>query len=557
MTVDEVSRGQATLSNEPQLSGDQGTVEQPAVGQGSTTDQPAVGQGTYADSHEYSSDFHSFQVFNMLGQENAEPSTPRTPETNETVIELSGKPISINRQMSIKMTPLGIPIIRDIIIIETEASFSRILGFVALIAVFCTVIHCVITVCQKMSPKKTDALIRMIVWGAPPVTAIFFKAFFFLGLWIIVNIFLFMYLRSISMKKYDSGDNQMDAGHESYNEKDKTTGFNKSNGEFVPHKSKRFMFLIRKMSRFMITGINGRIETLYTVYSSIFYWSHVLATICIFTLIVSLIFDSFFFLNLAMLVFIYTNYFLVLVQQIVTSSKKDMGQFGVIDERDCGICNKRVSFGQSNFESVPFQRMSQSKQLDSNRGPIQDKRGVSIQDEIENPTQDHNNNISDHNRTTSNNIADKKRSIPTQLKTTDNIDSQNHKNTYGDQNSFSFNAIGSNLNKKAMGRLLFWESLKNKLVKKKITSLGHTLSCNHRYHTNCIRGWYLLSRSEKCPCCMEKFNPENILDSVMKGLFFYSIFMEIIKRAIVYGLFGVILMLLIKARSGGPQSQSI
>ncbi|KRH92402.1 putative RING-containing E3 ubiquitin ligase, partial [Pseudoloma neurophilia] len=95
----------------------------------------------------------------------------------------------------------------------------------------------------------------------------------------------------------------------------------------------------------------------------------------------------------------------------------------------------------------------------------------------------------------------------------------------------------------------FINSIKLNLKRNKKNSI-YTLPCGHKFHINCIRGYYLLTCSEICPICSEKYKLENILDSLLKGLFFFNIFMNIIRQAILYTVIGGIILLLVKIRNG-------
>lgn len=395
---------------------------------------------------------------------------------SDTLIELSSKPISFTRKTTIRMTPFGIPIIRDVIIIETEASTSRILFFIILIAIYCTVMHCLIMVCMKVSPNITSKIIRMIVWGVPPLAAIFFGYWLFLGMWIVVNLFLFVYLYSIRNNRNSTAESLQYSRNEEENIPGRSRTGSTMRSEITTGILSRFRFL----SRMSFMKCNPSIENLYRFYSSLFYYAHLVVSSCVILLIFALLNDNFLLLNFGLVIFIYTNYFLILVQDIVIMGGGEMGKFGVLDERDCGICNKRVENSKKTKD-------------------IFDREG------------DLDNNFSEKDNLNQNNMQEKNKSL-------DKVN------------------------------LLI--SLKNYLISNTKTQKTHyTLPCSHKYHANCIRGWYLLTHSEKCPCCQEKYNPENILNTVLKGLFFYSVFMDMVRKSIVFGVFGALLVLWVKRGS--------
>lgn len=376
-----------------------------------------------------------------------------TPQSGNTVLELSARPINITRRTTIQQTPLGIPLIRDIIIIETEASLSRVMFYILLICIYSSVIHCLVVFFRKLRPELTNKIIRLIVIIVPISVAIALKMYLFVFIWLSIFLSMVYIIKNINKSTFNNRlDDIADREQElDYNQRSNTNLFSR----FKSYLRSKLRSATHNNSKSSITY-----DTIYKLYSSLFYYSHLIVLFCIFSFIFSLSFELFGLLNFTLILFIYTNYFLILVQDLVgLVENKKKEKLISIDERNCAICNQICIKGKNS-----------------------------------------NGNILDLEKNTGNETS-KQRS-----------------------------------------------GLFSRLFKSKPTSNANliALPCNHKFHLCCIRGWYLLNQSTTCPSCNEKFNTELILDSVLKGLFFYAVFMDVVRMAIVYGVLGVILVYIMK-----------
>ncbi|EJW04457.1 hypothetical protein EDEG_01327 [Edhazardia aedis USNM 41457] len=107
-------------------------------------------------------------------------------EINEPsdIIVLSSKPVRINRIMTLGSLA-GKPILKEILIIETEATPARIFSILMTILVYFIIIQCVYFVCNKNYPRICKAVTTVSLLSLPLFRAFYFHDFIFLNLFCI------------------------------------------------------------------------------------------------------------------------------------------------------------------------------------------------------------------------------------------------------------------------------------------------------------------------------------------------------------------------------------
>lgn len=99
-------------------------------------------------------------------------------DTSEII--LTSKPISMTRTITFKRSPLGIPIIRELIVIETEASLSRVLSLFFSFFVYALIFQIFISLWKKFHAKSNTIFITGLIFIFPPIFALYIKEFFFI-----------------------------------------------------------------------------------------------------------------------------------------------------------------------------------------------------------------------------------------------------------------------------------------------------------------------------------------------------------------------------------------
>ncbi|KAM0675423.1 hypothetical protein GVAV_001250 [Gurleya vavrai] len=94
------------------------------------------------------------------------------PEQGQEPIILNAKPISIQRKVSYSRGPGGIPIIREFIIIQTEASMSRVIFLLISILIYALIIQIFFTVWQKFHNKSCKITTTFLLFTFPPFAAL-------------------------------------------------------------------------------------------------------------------------------------------------------------------------------------------------------------------------------------------------------------------------------------------------------------------------------------------------------------------------------------------------
>lgn len=366
------------------------------------------------------------------------------PELNriEDTVTLTNKPISINRRSYLTVTSTGIPLIRDIIIIETEASITRIVYFLVLIMIYCTLIQFAIIAIGRVYPTAVNKILKWVVWIAPVIAGIFHKKWLFVGLWVLVSTWCMYFLlllgtgSTLSNKKPPQKENEQPMDKKSSDLKQLVFWL--------------FHHIYKKIS------FQTSTKTLYRMYHNLFYYSHIFVTCSLFLMFFSLITERFVLLNISLLVFVYNNYFLIVVQEIIELFGGYVGVRVILgDKKMCSLCGKQIE--------------------NKTKNPIKELKFQT-----------------------------------------------------------SYKLIQSIIQKI------------NKLRTSQQQTISHTLPCSHTYHSDCIKGYYLLNKSDKCPVCNEKLQVEHVLDSTLKGMFFFNVFMEWLRKCIIFCVIGIIALLYTK-----------
>ncbi|TBU03698.1 Ring finger domain-containing protein [Hamiltosporidium magnivora] len=100
-------------------------------------------------------------------------------EDDDNMLVLKGKPVSMQRRVTIARGPGGIPILREIIIIETEASISSILRVLGVLFLYALLFQTVFSLWNKFHKKSCKFTIFGILWLFPPLFSIFVKDYIF------------------------------------------------------------------------------------------------------------------------------------------------------------------------------------------------------------------------------------------------------------------------------------------------------------------------------------------------------------------------------------------
>lgn len=397
---------------------------------------------------------------------------------NTQEITLNAKPVSITRQTTLN-TKLGIPIIHDVIIIETEASISRIIHHLILILIFCIILQTILIFFEKINREKTVKFKNFLILIFPLLGALFFGKFVFVFLWIMFNFIFFMMIRSIihSIDWNNEDIENINVNESEYDnlnilenkenlENNIKNNNNIKNDNFFKIISNNLKIFFRKLffKKFKIININN----FYLIYTSIFKISNFIITFSIFFMGISILIDNFKFLNISLIFFIYNLYFLVIFKILVENVKMEIFKKNEVHKIESCLCGENC---KNNFEL--------ENEFTNNKL------------ELENENEFKNNKL--------------------ELE-------KNYK-------KLNFYRINDSINKKTEKKI--------KLEKKII------LPCSHNFHSNCILGYYLLSQSLKCPFCFEKYS-KDLLE--IKFLFYFNNFMELMRRVIVFSVVGVFLV---------------
>ncbi|KAG0437403.1 RING finger protein [Dictyocoela muelleri] len=122
------------------------------------------------------------------------------PNDKKITVELSGRPIKMQRIVTLDKGPGNIPIIRDTTIIETEASFGRILHVIGIILVYSIVIQFLMTIWQRCHKKSCDIVNILVMFFFPPTLAFLCKKFIFLEMWIFYMSFI-VFITSLALNR--------------------------------------------------------------------------------------------------------------------------------------------------------------------------------------------------------------------------------------------------------------------------------------------------------------------------------------------------------------------
>jgi RING finger protein 121 len=107
-----------------------------------------------------------------VGPESSTDSEVRT-------VDLPARPISMERIVEYTRGPGGIPVIREIIIVQTEASASRVFHILGGLLIYALVLQFIIFAWQKCHKKSCKALVFLVLWLFPPIYAAANKDVFF------------------------------------------------------------------------------------------------------------------------------------------------------------------------------------------------------------------------------------------------------------------------------------------------------------------------------------------------------------------------------------------
>lgn len=90
-------------------------------------------------------------------------------QKDDEAIILHARPIALTKKISFLRGPGGIPILREVIVIETEASLSRIISILLTGFIYALVLQIFICVWQRYHKKSCEALITAVMFIFPPV----------------------------------------------------------------------------------------------------------------------------------------------------------------------------------------------------------------------------------------------------------------------------------------------------------------------------------------------------------------------------------------------------
>lgn len=274
----------------------------------------------------------------------------------------------MTRRTMLTVGPLGIPVIRDIIIIETEASFSRVLYWMGMIMVYCMVMQSILIVWERWAPRSCRVTVGLILWLFPFALAVAKRRLLFIALWTAYNILLCVLFRHVFIRPIDRG---------------------------APRR-------------------------IYTFFNHFFRLAHVVISMAIIGITATLFMRNALLFNVCLLVFIYFLYYAMLSQEIVVLTSELMA----------------LNAGYYTKDHLPQKVLA--------------------------------------------------------------------------------------------------DTLCCALCDQQIGEQSVTLNCNHRYHLCCIKGWFLISKREFCPVCREKVLIENVVDGVVKGEVYFKVFMDVMRKGIVF-----------------------
>lgn len=115
-------------------------------------------------------------------------------------IVINAKPISIQRRVTLAKGPGGMPIIRELIIVETEASIGRILFILLSILIYALIFQIFFTLWQKYHNKSCKVVTAILLFAFPPLFALYFGDFIFFFMCVLFLSFLVMTFYNITKK---------------------------------------------------------------------------------------------------------------------------------------------------------------------------------------------------------------------------------------------------------------------------------------------------------------------------------------------------------------------
>lgn len=113
--------------------------------------------------------------------------TPQMEDDNAIV--LTSRPISIHRRVFFKLGPGGIPILKEVIFIETEASMGRIGMILLKIFIYALIFQILFSLWERYHNKSCKIVTTVLLFAFPPLLAIFVGDFVFF-----ITCFLFLSL---------------------------------------------------------------------------------------------------------------------------------------------------------------------------------------------------------------------------------------------------------------------------------------------------------------------------------------------------------------------------
>ncbi|KAM0686191.1 hypothetical protein COBT_002590 [Conglomerata obtusa] len=115
-------------------------------------------------------------------------------------IILNAKPIAIQRRVFFQRGPGGIPMIKEIIIVETEASLSRVLLVIFTLFIYALLCQIFFSIWNRYHSKSYRATVTFLLYAFPPLCSIFLGDFIFFAVCFLFNIVIAKIIFNI-MKK--------------------------------------------------------------------------------------------------------------------------------------------------------------------------------------------------------------------------------------------------------------------------------------------------------------------------------------------------------------------
>lgn len=114
---------------------------------------------------------------------NKEDEKPKFSKQNTIV--LNARPKSFTRFVEISQTESGIPVIREVIIIQTEPSKSQLVSIFVTFLIYGIIIHVFIALWEKYHPKSCKGILRLILFTLPLILIAFMREYFFLFIYLV------------------------------------------------------------------------------------------------------------------------------------------------------------------------------------------------------------------------------------------------------------------------------------------------------------------------------------------------------------------------------------